>query len=349
MLKSLEAAEYFGEPPSLAIELPVEADPPVLDFLSHFFWPPFSGRRDFILRRRIESQRPTPQEASLRTVDAVYPKDSKFSNVLVLSAQTELAPSYYHYLKYALLAFKHSKFPGNRPQRLAGISLELPSSRPTNGEPFSYLVKPQSPPGMENIPGFLWQVPNSNAALYFGDKWIEFRSFLSNRFSSPSNSQHPNVMPTAFPAWMEYMLELMRARGYYIAFPAFTCEGLSLASVHEELYHPPEEFETPFPVSTSISGPDEVRQPNTREKVLSDVLTISNILNTYPGGLPALSSLPVLSYLGEQVSPRELMEQTETYRETFRMEVGECNGGAAEIAPLQADDLFCLEVVDRIN
>lgn len=354
LLKSLEAADYFGEPPSLVVELPAEADPLLLDFLSHFSWPPSSGRRDFTLRRRLESQRPTPQEASLRAVDSVYPKDSQFSDVLVLSAQAKLAPSYYHYLKYTLLAFKYPNVPKDTSQRLAGISLELPLSQPTDSELFSKPSNAQMPPGVGNIPGFLWQVPNSNAALYFGDKWMEFRSFLSNRFLSPSNFQkHPNVISTRFTAWMEYMLELMRARGYYVAFPAFgPGEDLSLASVHEEQSHPLEEIASPLPVPTSTPIVDRVWQYSAKEGVLTDALTISNILVAFPGGLPALSSLPVLNYLGEQVSPRKLIEQAETYSDTFRIEIGGCDRRhkPVDVTPLQADDLFCFPVAaDRTN
>lgn len=359
-LKSLEGADYFGETPSLTIELPAESDVLLLKFLSSFTWPPSSGRRDFTLRRRVQSQHLTPEEASLRTVDAIYPKDPNYSNVLVLSPQVELAPSYYHYLKYTLLAYKHSKHSERAPQGLAGISLDLPSSKPTDGEPVFYQLESQSPAGADSIPALLWQVPNNNAALYFGDKWIEFRSFLSNRLSSALNSpRHSNELPTYFPAWMAFMLELIRARGYFMIFPDFADKDkLALVSVHNELFQPPEEFASPPLVPTLDPDVDEeprpdeplpVRpgvqdgRPKTVEKELSGSSTISNLLNNFPDGLPAVSSLPVLNYSGEPISPGELVAQTEVYRKTFRTEIGGCREGdkPAEIVPLQADDLFC--------
>ncbi|KAL1955155.1 hypothetical protein VTO42DRAFT_8970 [Malbranchea cinnamomea] len=358
-LKTLQRANYFGAAPILTIELPAEADPSLLKFLSNFHWPPRSGRYDFILRRRMQTNQLTPNEASVRMVDAVHPKNPEFSNVLVISPQAELAPSYYHYLKYTILAYKHSRFSKKVAQRLVGLSLELPPSGPTDGGSFAYPSNLRSYFKADDIPVFLWQAPNSNAALYFGDKWIQFQSFLSKRTLSPSNpTLHPTIMSTKFPAWVRHAVEFIRAHGYYMLFPAFaTDEEFALVSVHNELYHPPEEFALAHPelmsdLENTIPRPGEPLSADSDpesgplqsvEKVLSDSSTISDLLHTFPGGLPNISSLPVVSNAGELMFSDELIEQMGAYQQAFRVEVGSCAEGdpSDDIDPEKAHDLFC--------
>lgn len=354
LLKSLERADYLGSTPTLTIELPPDTDPSVLKFLSTFTWPPNGQRRDFTIRRRIKPQHLTPEEATIRTVDAVYPKHSSFSHVLVLSPQAELSPAYYQYLIYTTLKYKYSSVPEESAGDLLGISLELPSFKPTDDKPFSYL--PSSP--TDETPEFLWQIPNNHAALYFGDKWIEFQSFLSNRFSPSLKSKQnhrSSLISTQFPSWMEYMLEFIRARGYHLLFPAFATEDdLALVSVHSELYRRPEEYALPSPNSASgqnqeedlnrvenLSSGDQLRSS---EKTLSESSTLSTLFHTFPGHLPDLSSLKVLSYTGEPIASDDLAEQTEAYRKTFINEIGGCKDEQLppDAEPLKADDLFCL-------
>ncbi|KAI9045218.1 26S proteasome regulatory complex [Aspergillus affinis] len=52
------------------------------------------------------------------------------------------------------------------------------------------------------------------------------------------------VVSKRYPAVMEYLLELIRANGYCVLYPAFEASGPALATVHNELYHAPEEFTT---------------------------------------------------------------------------------------------------------
>jgi hypothetical protein len=338
----------FGPAPSLTIELPADADPTLLKHLSDFNWPPATDRHDFTLRRRIHPRYITPEEASIRMIDAVYPKDSAINHVLVLSPQVELNPSYYHFLKYTLLRYKYSAMADELNPRLLGISLELPSSKPTDGEPLSSVTKLPPPSESGDLPLALWQVPNGHATLYFGDKWTEFQSFLSNRFSPALKSkQKPlsTLQAGKFPAWMDYMLEFIRARGYFLLFPAFaTADDLALVSVHGELSRQPEEYD-PVPGKSS-SEPGKVptaNQPSSDDKVLTGAYTISNIVRAHPGKLPGLSSLPLLSYSGEAAT--DLLQTAKEYQQTFTREVGSCGDDRKPPAfePLKADDLFCLE------
>ncbi|PGH14111.1 hypothetical protein AJ79_03228 [Helicocarpus griseus UAMH5409] len=378
LLSSLQKADYFGDAPGLTIELPPNVDAPLMRRLESFKWPPNSQHSHFKLRRRIQPQSITPEEATLRAVDAFYPHNPSHSHVLVISPQTDIAPSYYHYLKYAILKYKYSLHTKVSLHRLLGISLELPSIAPTDGEPFTPPT-PSDPTSAiqeheKDIPVFLWQAPNSNAALYFGDKWVEFHSFLSNRLAASrqkpdGKKQHPSLLSRKFPSWMEYMLELIRARGYYLVYPSFPATTPTvLATAHNELYQQPEEYEhhsskLDRETSRSESGHDVIDNPemaltdapekshdvklNSNEKNIAESSTISNLLNMFPGGLPDLSSLDVLPYSrnDEGGASSELVARTEAYLKVFRREIGGCDEGGEHptIEAMKADDLFCLK------
>ncbi|OJD12777.1 hypothetical protein AJ78_06675 [Emergomyces pasteurianus Ep9510] len=375
LLDSLQGADYLGDTPRLTIELPYNVDTFLFDYLKSFKWPPNSEHSHFTLRRRIQPDSITPEEAAIRTIDSVYPKNSAYSHVLILSPQTELAPSYYHYLKYAILKYKYSQSTTPSLHRLLGISLELPSISPTDGKPFA----PPTPSDRtvviqdigKEIPVFLWQAPNSNAALYFGDKWIEFQSFLSNRLATsrrPVMKKSLNLISKKFPSWMEYMLELIRARGYYLLYPAFPATtDTVLATTHNELYHLPEEH-TPHP-ETSKPKPesgaeDLIASPNepltgsissempqvelgSKEKPVGGSSTISSLLPLFPAGLPDLSSLHALPYSQEDNGSPDLVERAQIYLKEFRESIGGCDTAAAAGAQspaaegMHADDLFC--------
>ncbi|OAX85568.1 hypothetical protein ACJ72_00062 [Emergomyces africanus] len=374
LLNSLQRADYFGDNPRLTIELPHNVDPPLLEYLKSFKWPPNSEHGHFTLRRRILPDGITPEQAAIRTIDSVYPKDPAYSHVLILSPQTDLAPSYYHYLKYAILKYKYSLSATVSLHRLLGISLELPSISPTDGEPFTP-PNPSNPAvsiqdTKKDIPVFLWQAPNSNAALYFGDKWVELQSFLSNRLAAarrPAVKKPSNLISQKFPSWMEYMLELIRARGYFLLYPYFPATTeIVLATTHNELYQLPEEYTRNPETSNSKpeSGPgDPIADPNqplttgsisaeipqielgSKEKPLDGSSTISSLLPLFPAGLPELSSLHPLPYSQEDNSSPDLVERARIYMKEFRESIGGCvddvgsQSPAAEI--MQADDLFC--------
>ncbi|KAJ5620418.1 hypothetical protein N7510_004402 [Penicillium lagena] len=353
LIRSLDAADYLGSTPSLTIELPPRVDSQLFDFLERTKrLSKLTGR--ITLRRRIPRHQMDEAESSLWTVESFYPRDPKVTHMLLLSPQAELAPSFYHYLKYSILHYKQSARANQLSSKLLGISLELPSSTPTaDAERFN----PPSAPIMnelgreeELLPSFLWQAPNSNAALYFGDKWAEFHTFLSNRLEvaeiQPAAAAQTKLVSKRYPAFMEHLLELIHAKGYYMVYPSFPgLRASSLATVHNELYQPPEEFVHDSSTRT-VQNIDDPKQPlkaltlGSVEKPLNRKSTIMPLLDQFSVDLPPLESLPLLSYDGEILTPSTFLQHTEDYATKFRVKYGGCSEDATSDEP--PGDLFCL-------
>ncbi|GIC89305.1 uncharacterized protein Aud_005718 [Aspergillus udagawae] len=332
LIRSLEAADYLGSTPSLTIELPPRVDPQLLHFLQKLKWPPQTSST-VTLRRRIQPHYLTPVEASLRIVEAFYPRNPNVTHVLLLAPETELAPSFYHFLKYTTLKYKHSAQTKRTASKLLGISLELPSSRPTDNEPFTppkvkkELQKSQQL-GREELPVFLWQAPNSHAALYFGDGWADLHSFLTDRLAlhqpTSEKSTDEKSISKRYPAVMEYLLELIRARGYYLLYPAFPDRGtFTLATVHSELSRPPEEFLHDDQADSTTTLGSSINQLSV-EKPLDQTSTLMPLLERFSLALPDLSSLPLLSYRGEEISELMYSQDTEEYAKKFAISYGGC-------------------------
>lgn len=351
LLDSLSAAEYFCSPPGLTIELPHDVDQALLNYLENFSWPPDKNSQFFTLRRRIGTHIDV-EEASVRFADAVFPKDPLYSHVLVLSPQVTLAPSYFHFLKYAILNYKYATRRPAAIDHLVGISLELPSLWPTTGGEFrqteKYILERASESQKSEVPMFMWQVPNSNAALYFGDKWREFQSFMANRRTVSSLSQKPLlpdfVMPKTFPAWVDYLFELMHARGYSMLFPAFSnVADFTLSTIHEELYHQPEEFTSENKLEGDMPTSGNVTL-GSADQLLDGSSTISPLLEMFPGKLPSLSEMLVIPHIPQDDNAGNLVEKAKSYVNHFRTRFGGCkeNEDYETPLPMETDDLFCL-------
>ncbi|KAL2821636.1 armadillo-type protein [Aspergillus granulosus] len=320
LIRSLKRADFLGCSPNLTIELPSQVDPELLRFLERFDWFPNTPGK-ITIRRRIELHEITPSEASLRSVEAFYPRNPSLSHVLVLSPDMELAPSFFHYLMYTMLNYRHSARSKVLHSNLFGISLELPLSQPTNDEPFeqpnlddTQFAKQNTP---DTLPLFLWQAPNSNAALYFGDKWAELHSFLSHRLAAKDeatkSSQEEWLISKRYPAFLEYMHELLLARGYYLLYPAFSVKGrLSIAKFHDDLFQIPEEF------AAGNSGSSS-RGLTPSERPLSDASTLMPLLDTFSLELPDISHLLLLSDHGKEVSDFDFARDTKNRRRKFRV------------------------------
>ncbi|KAL4987707.1 hypothetical protein BDW68DRAFT_187807 [Aspergillus falconensis] len=209
LIKSLAQADFLGFSPGLTIELPSHVDPELLRFLEEMKRP--SGMFSKIsVRRRIQSHQMSPGEPSLCAVEAFYPQDPTLSHVLVLSPNVELAPSFFLYLMYDIL--------------LMGISLELPSSRLTDIEPFKQ-------PNTEDIQ---FRPTPSTHLGHCPYKWLELHSFLRHRLAPVADAEtkssvEEKIIPRIYPAFMGYLLELIRARGYYLLYPAFYNNGSFLS------------------------------------------------------------------------------------------------------------------------
>jgi hypothetical protein len=358
LVRSLQEADYLGSTPGLTIELPADVDPQLLHFLKTLDWPPAAAGK-LTIRRRIQLHHLDPAEASLKTVEAFYPKDPNVTHVLMLSPQTELAPSFYHYLMYTMLKYKYSARYKQLGSGLFGVSLELPSTHITDDEPFTPPISESD--GLSNnapgrpSPSFLWQAPNTNAALYFGDKWVELHSFLSKRLpilaTTPDSSVQERIVSKKYPAVMEYLLELIRAKGYYLLYPAFPASGaFSLATVHNELYRFPEEYsdgkaksadEPPTPIDDPFKPlTADFGQLGAVEKPLSQASTVMPLLDEFSSELVDIDHLPVLSYQGNELSGLAFSRQTEEYAQQFRSRYGGCNDD--RVVNVRPDDLFCL-------
>ena len=377
LLRSIEQADYFGSrPPHLTIELPPEIDPPTQQFLDHLVWPPIdpSGARhtsQVTLRRRIPRQSLSVEEAASHFVESFYPARSADSHVLVLSPQVELSPLYYHYLKYNLLEYKYSSYSRSDPSSgLMGLSLELPTAYLNNRAPFEppsdedALTGDDTSKSTDTTP-FLWQAPNSNAALYFGDKWIELHSFLSNRIAAQKSasppSQRSKQISQKYPSWMEYVLELMRARAYTLLYPNLPASD-SIVTVHNELYQLPQEFAAHAHAGTPPPTDGAMPTSDPQEPFTVDPATITPpsippehpllstpLLSILPsdGDLPDLDTLPVLSYSGQLLRPADASKLSTSFATEFRREIGGCHDAKKQnnkpvLKKWSADDLFCL-------
>ena len=362
LLRSLEKADYFGARyPHLTIELPAQLDKPTEDFLQTFLWPPFSfdpGQHtsQLTLRRRIPVDRLTSTEASVRMIESFYPSRITHSHVLLLSPQAELSPLFYHYLIYNTLEYKYSLYgEGTKESRqLMGISLALPA-RLLDDEtkfdpPSSYYDDSSRRAYGDNTP-FLWQAPDTHATLYFGDKWLELHSFLSFRLNK-ATAAIAKVMSPNFPAFAEHLLEVMRARNYFILYPHVP--DYAIATIHNELYQPPEEY---LPKDDREEIPEETTPTDTDEPFLTPVLPPSPppqsreeelagapLHNLLPadGDLPELSTLPLLSFSGQMTRASNAQKLAKFFADDFRTTIGACPYGyEPTIKPNSADDLFC--------
>ena len=378
LLRSIEEADYFNyRRPHLTVELPEEVDPATWQYLQELIWPPLGDggtahQSQVTLRHRVPRGLRNSQETAAHMVESFYPARVLDSHVLVLSPQVELSPLYYHYLTYALLEYKYSSSGRGLDIRdVFGISLDLPAYYLNDSQPFeppTILSSPSiSSGGSSNPEGaapFLWQAPNSNAALYFGDKWVEFHSFLTRRLAATKLKTTPiyhKQITDKYPSWMEFLLELIRARGYTMLYPNFGSNGI--VTVHNDLYQEPEESRTrqkKKPLgSSSKSGEqdgdfdpsesftiDPSDFPSIRSSPPEHSLLSSDLLSLLPdssGPLPALSSLPLLSYQGNSLNAARFTLAAHNYAEDFRKEVGHCspNDESPRAIAMSAADLFC--------
>lgn len=311
---------------------------------------------------------PTAGEASSHFIESFYPARPKDSHVLLVSPQVELSSIYYHYTMYHLLEYKYSTFGArtHEAKNLMGFTLELPFTYLNDSAPLEPPVlerdhaKRSSREAQEPTP-FLWQAPNSNAALYFGEKWVELHSFLSARMyiqdpRLPADQRPPpqkKVVSESYPSWMEYFQELMRVRGYFLLYPHFPDSDDAIVTIHEELRQPPQEFSKER--SPSIADPPKldpnepfVTDPSAFEPILPPSpeapLVVENLITLLPysGDLPQITKLPILSHEGNILSRQDAIAAAHQLTEEFRNRIGRCNGNENSLVePMSAKDLFC--------
>ncbi|KAH7130365.1 hypothetical protein B0J11DRAFT_523031 [Dendryphion nanum] len=382
LLKSLRNADYTGlQPPRLTIDLPSSVDETVNQFLQTYHWPPtphaLSSPTQLTIRRRITPHhRESQEESTIRFLETFYPTNTANSHLLLLSPQVQLSPLYMHYLYYILLEYKHSSYGDFDAFDLVGASLSLPTTlldaktalvppKPRDMNDSRYQRLFASTPNTQ----FLWQAPSSHATLFFGDKWVEFHSFLSGRVRKGRQARtdkkkkeeeaRAKIVAEDSPAWTEYLLELLRARGYAFLYPA-TSSREAFATVHNELFQGPPEFQA---LNEEEEGEDV--SPNTSPEAFQRVskswpstpippppeaplIPHSRALHTtlpFEGDLPEIPHLPVLLYTGEITTPVKSSVMAAQYADAFRESVGGCTvvreGKHRRVVVGSADDLFC--------
>lgn len=354
--------------PHLTIELPNTIEPQVERFLGGFQWPPAQGvssRRPnmLTLRHRIPRQKLTEEESSVRFLESFWPAQASHSHVLVLSPHTEVSPHFFHCeqlnlaraddstaanvispdLKYTLLHHRYSNAANNNDwnSKMLGISFAAPSSLLDGSQPLTVTHGN----GEAGSGAFLWQAPNSDAMLFSGEKWVELHGFVSQVLDQQhSSTQSPALLAhkevsKKYPAWLEYILQLSRLRGYYTVYPGSETASV-IMGVHNDLPEVPEEYESDHEAHDEADGED-IRD---RATLMFDPYSRINILGTLAqdGTLPSLSEVPVLSWDGKPAALAELESSSRDYAARFRREVGQCSEGeAAKPFDKHARDLFC--------
>jgi hypothetical protein len=356
LLNSLRKADFFSSPPPrLTIELPHNIDDPTRRYLSHFKWPPTKVNTGSLLtlHHRIPQHGLSAEENSIRMLEAFWPSDPLTSHVLILSPQIELSPLFFHYLKYSLLEYKYSAGRAETQQNLMALSLDIPSTYLNDTTvfvpPLTNLTKGSNVVA-KGITPFLWQAPNSNAALYFGEKWVELHDFVAQLLSSghgvptPATLNKKDVSKT-YPSWLEHVLKLARARGYWTIYPNFE-DMDSLATLHNDLYHPPEEYEEEIEAEASDGELTADPAKYLSLKHAESPLITKSLLSMLPfkGELPEISDMPLLSWDGNRVTVADSERRAIKYATVFREEIGRCDEKAPEKVrnELSAGDLFCL-------
>ncbi|KAK3678190.1 hypothetical protein LTR78_002286 [Recurvomyces mirabilis] len=374
LIRSLEGAEYSGFAiPKLTVELPSTIEPFAKRYLERLAWPP--GREEepwqsslLSLRHRIPAAHLDSEQASVRFVESFYPSNRENNHVLVLSTQADVGPLFMQYLMYAILEYKYSTYGAWEAVDLLGVSLDVPSTFLNASTDFV-------PPRVHDMSAgkytnakaynqadetsFLYQAPSAAASLIFGDKWSIFHDFLAKRLTASrlgTAEKKAKLIPESEPAWLEYLLELMRARGWSMLHPS-----VPFVTVHNELAQLPEEFMRAEDEAKATKATGETRD-TTNEPFLTATETPAIAEHTerqtpdyqplhhtlaFEGDLPELSHLPYLSHEGKLVDIATMMKAKEDVILSFRRQIGGCQDKASfgnHLVPdeTRTDDLFCL-------
>ncbi|EXJ63509.1 uncharacterized protein A1O5_11558 [Cladophialophora psammophila CBS 110553] len=361
LLRSIKDADYAGWTlPRLTIELPNNVDPFLARYLSNFRWPVNGAGSEsrLVIRHRLDGRLMTPVQASLRTVESFYPVAASTSHLLLLSSNAELSSNYFQFLMYTLLEYGYSSQATGMVPHLAGISLDLPRYGPD--------LKTKAPSGEQSSKPFtLWQVPASTAVLYFGDRWVEFHTFLSYRLlldpELTSKTKSAPILSHEYPAWLLPMLEMMQARGYYVLYPSFMDrEGLSAVTIHSELPQFPEEYVAEKEDQTSDNGvpkinlagdkaltaDDEIARLMRQEQKLYGNSLITPLLEAtveqQGDDFSTARDFPLASFDGEKREWGDAWMLASQFAEEFAMSVGGCASYHADQEGNTVESLFCL-------
>lgn len=201
-----------------------------------------------------------------------------------------------------------------------------------------------------NVP-FMWQGPNSDAMLIFGRKWQEMHNFASLHLErQASASGIPSFLAKKQvgenqPAWLEYLLQMSRLRGYFTLYPSPETSDAILGA-HKDLYHIPEEYQKDIGVNGNEAGGDTKASSYkvTQYAETFDPGSAIDLLTLLPnkGTLDPLSQMPLLGWDGKSATMKDLEVVGKEHTKEFRRDVGGCGPDELERMPnWDADDLFC--------
>lgn len=373
LLKSLESADYAGlRPPRLTVELPNSIEKFAGSYLSQLQWPPGGDRgptavNTLSLRHRISDERSTSEQSSLRFLESFFPTTPD-THVLLLSPQVELSPQYLQYLQYVILEYRYSSYGSPYSGELFGASLDVPSTLLNGSGPFplptiadmkARIYLEDKKLDKSTLAPFIYQAPSATASLIFSEKWATFHDFVTNRLAASHSGKAKKAkkeVPETEPAWMEYLLELMRARNWHMFHPA-----KSFVTIHNDLAQLPEEFVRPVKGQKEVDAPKTAQHsdgeafltaeepplivPHTERKHVSGTQALHATL-PFKGDLPELPHLPLLDYRGDQSSFLATDDVQQEYLAHFREHIGGCDAKEAKRRRLPhglgTEDLFCL-------
>jgi len=155
------------------------------------------------------------------------------------------------------------------------------------------------------------------------------------------------LVSKTYPSWLEHVLKLARARGYWTLYPSFENDH-RLATFHNDLFQPPEEYSKEVKAELEESGeltadPDHYLSLKHRETSLVKTSLLSILPSK--GELPKVWDMPLLSWDGERMTADEIYQHAVNYSSVFRREIGGCGVDSIEQMRIDmlADDLFCLQ------
>jgi hypothetical protein len=227
--------------------------------------------------------------------------------------------------------------------KLFGISLSAPTTNLDDSTPFT---PPKALEGRQSdVEGtsFLWQAPSSDAILIFGDKWVELHGYVSQRLEKQhAESTTPDLFSKKqvgkkHPAWLEYILQLSRLRGYFTLYPARQTAN-TVVGIHTDLHDAPEEYES----KAAEQEPDSIKLASDGFDPASHVDMLATLPNE--GDLPFLYNLPWLTWDGKDTDDEAIATTAAKYTRAFRTQIGGCKDDSARLNPAPepyARDLFC--------
>lgn len=234
-----------------------------------------------------------------------------------------------------------------------GLGFLAPTRRLDGADLSEQLPSPSDEAGTS----LMWQAPNSDAMLFFGERWSELHWYVSQvverqqqQGAGQSELLSRKQVSKRHPAWLEHVLSLSRLRGYRTVYPGKETAAVVLAS-HNDVPDVPDEYgDDAEAARDAVVSQGDARSDPAAAVDDDAAYTFSahwqvDMLRTLPrgGGLPPVEELPLLAWDGRSVHPDDVDDEAKALRARFRTEVGGCATAGDDKEPdvKKASDLFC--------